>query len=725
MNNFTFLDTYVLRTAALPVNFYTNLLDNYTFKELSKTIESSFVKNAIRLASPELMQEFDKYTLNPSAYSNEKIVNLEISLLKYIARISSRATPFGLFAGCTTGKISNETNVLLKEDSTTHTQFDMQFWIALLQKLGQNKSLRKQLLYFPNSSLYMIGDFYRYVEYRYVNKKREHNISSVRKNTFLEIIIENSKRGSKIEDLANSIIDSESEREEAIAFIEELIDNQVLVSNLEAAVTGRNDIERALTILKNCKFIENEFVILKDIVNTVNSLNKPISLNKSNITHIENKVKELKIVFEEKYLLQTDLYTKTATNTLNKSVVKRLTKVITFLGNIQDLDINTNLQNFKKAFQKRYENKEMPLSLVLDTETGIGYLQNSGLNDSNPILDNFSISKVQNIEKQEFWSPKDYILEKKLQLCIANQENSIILMEQDFNKLNEENRKLPATFSAMIEVLKDNDKEILVLDSLGNFSASKLIGRFCNGNQEINLLANEIIEKEQVFNKNAIMVEIAHIPESRTGNILRRPILRTFEIPYLSNSTLPKENQIEIDDLMVSVTHNKIILRSKKLNKEIIPCLSNAHNYMSNTLPIYQFLCELQGQNIKPIHKFDYGILKNHYNYFPRVLYKDVILAKAKWLITEDELKTVSSFNDFELWRNKKQLPKYVNIINGDNTLLLDLEKEICFKLLKKTLKSKYKITLEEFLFVENSIVKNEQENYFVNQFILSFYCKN
>jgi hypothetical protein len=239
----------------------------------------------------------------------------------------------------------------------------------------------------------------------------------------------------------------------------------------------------------------------------------------------------------------------------------------------------------------------------------------------------------------------------------------------------------------------------------------------------IKRLAQEIIEKEEGFNKDLIYAEIAHIPESRTGNILRRPVLRTFEIPYLSNSVLPKENQIEINDLMVSVKQNQIVLRCKKRNKVVLPCLSNAHNYATNALPIYQFLCELQGQNSNPVHGFDWGILKNHYTYLPRVVYKEVVLAKAKWLIWEDELNLVSSFSDFDLWRKKKKLPRYVNIVNGDNTLLLDLEKEICFKLLKKTIKSK--ITLEEFLFAKNSIVKNEQENHFVNQCIISFFRKS
>lgn len=720
LKTISFLDTYVLRTAALPISFYTTLLENYTTQSLFKTVEKSFVKNAIRLASPELILEYEKHKANPNDYSNGKTRNLELSILKYIARMSSRATPFGLFAGCSTGSITTETKIQLKEEFTTHTQFDMQFWISLLQNIAKDISVRKQLIYYPNTSLYTVGNFYRYIEYKFVHKKREHSISSVRKNPFLEIIIDKSKQGLKIEDLVSLIIDSESEREEAIEFIEEIIENQILVSNLETAVTGSNEVERILAILKECKNIDKENLVLNNIYNKITSLNKPLSLDRSNALFIQEKIKELNVGFDEKYLLQTDLYTKTISSTLNKSIIKKLTKAIVFLGEIQEINLNPNLQNFKRAFQKRYENKEMPLSLVLDTEIGIGYLQNLDINDSNPILDSFSISKNVTNKKTEVWTSNDYILESKLQNCIANYETSIILKDKDFKKTGIKN--LPSTFSAMIEVVNQNNEELIILDSLGNFSSTKFIGRFCNGSAEINKLANQIVEKEEQSNKNVFFAEIAHIPESRTGNILRRPVLRTYEIPYLSNSTLPKENQIEINDLMVSVKSDKIILRSKRLDKEIIPCLSNAHNYSSNSLPIYHFLSELQGQNSNPIHKFDWGVLKNHYTYFPRVLYQNVILSKAKWIISDTELKTIITFNDFEIWRNKKYIPQYVNIVKGDNTLLLDLEKEICFYLLKKEVKNK--ITLEEFLFTESSIIKDEKDNHFVNQFIISFYNK-
>ncbi|NJM80017.1 MAG: hypothetical protein HC854_11065 [Flavobacterium sp.] len=483
--------------------------------------------------------------------------------------------------------------------------------------MGKEEAVRASLDYYPNSSLYKIGDFYRYVEYKFVNKRREHTIAAIRKNNFIDTIYKAVTSGKKRMELVHLIIDDASETEEALAFINELIGNQFLVSNLEATVTGSDEIERVLGIIGKIDEIAEKYSLIKDVKAQLVAIQNNILTHHASSQAIQEKVKQLGIDFEEKYLLQTDLYTKTNSCMLNKTNVKKLQQVITFLDKIQDTNTNSNLEAFKKAFLSRYETKEMPFSVVLDTEVGIGYLQNGSMNDSHSLLDKLSIYKSAKANTtEERWSKLDYLLEKKLKECKESNQNILVLKDEDFKDFTPKNRNLPVTFSAMIEVFQEADKEIMALESLGSISAAKLIGRFCNGKETIHELAKEVVAKESNFYANAIFAEITHIPESRTGNILRRPVLRDYEITYLSNSGLPKENQIDIEDLTISIQNNTIVLRSKKLDKIIIPCLSNAHNYSNNALPIYQFLCDLQGQNGSSVYSFDWGFLPYHYNDF-------------------------------------------------------------------------------------------------------------
>lgn len=724
-------DTFVLRTPLFPIHFYTDLLNDYSTNRLFEVLENNLIKEAVKIASPELISELEKLLSNPKEIQPEKKLNLELALLKYIARLSSRATPFGIFAGCSTGVFAYETAIQVDaiEKHVVFTQFDMHYWINLLQDFSKNPLVQSNLIYYPNSSIYKISDFYRYIEYQYVNKKREHTLSSFRVNPVIDILIENSKKGLKFNELIDLIADDESEIEEASEFLLELINNQILVSELDATITGDLDINRIIKILENVPKFNFKCSTLKEMSFLLDGKVNLIGL-KNQFNKLKKLVEKFDAEFEEKYILQTDLYKKMPSATLNKKVSFKIAKALQLLSKIRENKENTNLTNFKKAFQKRYETREMPLSVVLDSELGIGYLQNAPMNDVHSILDDFSfdVSGKSNSTSEE-WTKTDYILEKKLKEAVFNSQDVILLEDKDFDSVKNEYQNIPDTFSVMVEVLSKNEEELISIESSGNYSAAKLIGRFCNGEEAIHNLAKEIIQKETELNQGKILAEIVHIPQSRTGNVLRRPILREYEIPYLANSIVSIANQITIEDLFVTIKQNKIVLKSKKLNKEIIPCLSNAHNYSYNSVPIYHFLCDLQGQSKNSIASFSWGILENHHNYFPRVIYSGVILSKAKWIINYQELEqfakselTDEITNEFKSWKEIKKIPQYVNLVNGDNTLLLDLNVEIGITLFLKTIKPNSKIILEEFLFNENSVVKDVNSNSFANQFILSYY---
>ncbi|MBC5837292.1 lantibiotic dehydratase family protein [Flavobacterium muglaense] len=721
---------YVLRTPTFPVSTYLNLVNDYAAQALLKGFENPFFREAIRIASPELLKELDRWKSDPLIVSPKRKDNLALTLLKYNARISSRCTPFGLFAGCTVGNFTNETNIILEspEKFKRFTQFDMQFWVALLQELATRKEIKQSLKFYPNNSIYVVGDFYRYVEYKYVKTKREHSISALQKSIQLDLLLTQAKSGLTINQMVSMIIDDESETKEALEYINQLIDFQFLVSELDATVTGNDDWTTLFVILNKIPALKEDSKLLQTVRNRLLNLDKNLIPSEKNYKDIKTAIQQMGLEYDKKYLFQTDLELTTSRNTLNTTVSYKVLKALRFLNGIQRKTKSQNHTQFTKAFIQRYESREMPLATVLDTEIGIGYIQNSDMNDTYDLLEKFTFKSKTPNEDSQIWTANDFVLQKKLQECFSKNEKVISLSEVDFPEFEANWDNTPATFSVMIEVATNQEKELIAIESSDNVSAAKLLGRFCNGNTTIHNLTKEIVEKEKKCYPDKILAEIVHIPESRTGNILRRPVLRDYEIAYLSNSGVTRDYALDINDLMVSIKNNRIILRSKKHDKEVIPCLSNAHNYSSQSLPIYHFLCDLQLQDVKPIYSFSWGILESHYDFFPRVNYKDVILSKAKWIVSKKEivsfLKTDESqlFKVFKRWRLERNIPRFANWVHFDNTLLLDFEKEICVRLLLKSVSKYSKITLEEFLFAEGSIVKNKDGDFFSNQFILSFY---
>jgi hypothetical protein len=718
---------YILRTPLFPISFYLDLLKNYNYEKTISIYKNALVKEALNLASSELVDELNKWESFKGHSFNKKKLALEFTLLRYIARMSSRCTPFGLFAGCSVGKMDAHSNIILHlpEKHKRFTQFDMQFWVGLLQNITKREKPILNLKYFSNSSIYELGDFYRYIEYKYIKSKREHSIASLRKTDALKEIILKTKSGATINEMISVLADDDFQKEEALEFIMHLIDFQFLVSELDAALTGNNEFDKVLSILKNIPDLATEYQFLKKLNRQVLDLDVSLIPAKNQYKEIRENILKKGFEYDKKYLFQTDLNATYKTNSLNVNIAEKVSRGLYFLNGIQPKIEFNNLKMFIKAFSERYEEEQMPLMSVLDTECGLGYPANHEMNDSHEILEDFTFKLKKSKNETQTWTSCDFILEKKLQECHLKKKIKIELHESDFPDFDANLDQLPATFSTLIEIYSDQK---LTIESSGDVSAAKLLGRFCIGNSDIHELTKKIIQKEQEYHNDKILAEIVHIPQSRTGNILRRPVLRKYEIAYLSNSGTEKENTIELSDLFVSVRNDKIKLYSKKLDKEVIPCLSNAHNFRNSSLPVYHFLCDLQAQNTKPVFNFSWGILESHYDYFPRVEYKEIILSKAKWNITKEEivpflkLRGKDLTEAFSLWRSIRDIPCQVNWGNSDNTLLLDFQTEIGIQLFLKSAGKRDKIILEEFLFTEESFVKNNSGGGFTNQFILSFF---
>jgi len=723
-----YFSEYVLRTPLLPLSAYFNIIKNYSSEKSTAFYKNPVIKEAFNLASPDLKKQLDKWALETSSLSNEKKESLELTFLKYVARMSSRCTPFGLFAGCSVGKLDSETNITVAsiDKHERFTQFDMQYWIAMLQNIAKRDEAALHLKYFPNSSIYEIGDFYRFIEYKYVHAKREHRISALLKSYLLEEIVLKAKSGITINEMISFIADDDSEKQQAKDFVFKLIDFQFLISELDAVLTGNDEWKRIIDIFTSITSFNKETELFKSLNKQLSDLDLALSPAEELYKEIKNTIRETGTDYEEKYLFQTDLNITTLKNNLNKKIPQEVLRAIQFLNGFQRNKKNKNLENFKKTFIQRYESKELPLNIVLDSETGIGYLQNHEMNDTHEILEKFSFKPKQVKEKNQVWNSVDFILQKKLHHCIFKREKNITLSEKDFPDFDVNFKNAPVTFSVIIELFNE---EQIALTAIGNVSAAKLLGRFCNGNSQIYSLTKKITQKEDEYHHNKILAEIVHIPEARTGNILKRPVLRKHEISYLCKPGVVLEDNLDLEDLYISVKSNRVILRSKKYNKEIIPCLSNAHNFSSDgSLPIYHFLCDLHLQDTKLIHCFNWGILESQYDFFPRVMYNDVILSKAKWRVKKIEIRRFYTMDqiykteEFLKWRLERNIPRFTNWIDSDNTLLFDFESPICIELFLKSLKQKEEFFLEEFLFTEKSIVENSRGDYFSNQIILSYY---
>lgn len=739
-NNLTYdIDsTFVVRTPLFLFNFLMTLLadESALYENLMGLIQEPIFAEALFIASPNFYEQFQKWVNGKEVDKKEKERFLQTTY-KYLSRMASRSTPFGLFAGCCVGKTGNETEVILGKTSEheRHTRLDMAYLCNLAHALAKSENIKTKLRYFPNNSIYESGEKLRYIEYRYKKDNRTHHLIEVKNSEFLELVIKEAKNGRTIQELAQLIIKKDTPPEQSNDYIHTLIDNQILISELDPTVTGDEFLNRIQKVLSSIDKIENIKDVLSQTSKQLNAIDLKIGNSPEQYHEIASGLSQLGVDYNMKFLFQTDVNLRYIKSSVNNLTLDSIKEGVLLFNKLTAKYTKTKISQFMEAFTNRFETRECSLMKVLDTETGIGYLQTNrnSEGDVSPLIANIVLPSQENSSLQLEWTKtQKFLLHKFLE---AKEKNyyEIELMEDEIKSFDAYWDDLPATIYSLVKLIEGSTEKYpggrILMEGAGGSSATQLLGRFCHGNDEIFDFVKGIAVFERNLFRESILAEIVHLPESRVGNVILRPVFQDYEIPFLTSPAVDPEHIITLDDLYISVRNNEIILRSKRLNKRIIPRLSNAHNYSNMALPVYQFLCDLQSQNLRSSIGFNWGILKDYYSFRPRVIYKNLIISPASWMVQKEEIGDFyKAKDDIELknkvkkWIEKRKIPDMVLLENNDNMLFVTFNNMLSIKTLLAIVKNMGYFILKEFLFnPENAVVKSE-EGVFTNEFVFAFY---
>jgi len=704
------LETFLLRTPYYPFS---------ALQDFEKKLQDPVFSEMLQIATPDLSESIEKGEdrAQHSAY-------------RYYQRACTRPTPFGLFAGCSMGTVGERTNIQLEEQKKYRrtTRLDMNYICALTQMIEKDRNIREHLVFYTNNSMYPAGNHFRYVEYNFHKTRRVHRITQCEISEYLQKILTLAKEGARFTELAETLVNDEITMEEATEFLHELIDTQILISNLETAVTNVKSLASLITKLK--ELLTTDFPITEILTEIEAQLihidQQPIGTTGDIYPEIIKNTEKIKVETEIKYLFQTDMFKPVERATVSKKLIKDIQQALIFLNKINLSSPRTNLSQFKENFYNRYEEREMPLLFVLDNEIGIGYAGNTS-GDISPLVDDLAIPRRASSPNFSHTSIQTILLQRYQQSL----QHAIELTDEDVKGIEANWDDLPPTFSVICRILQDDEQgRYVYLQMAGGHSAANLMGRFCHLDEQILDHTLAITEKEAQTNPDVIFAEIVHLPESRIGNILLRPVLRPYEIPYLAKSGVNSEFKIRPDDIYISVKNNRIVLRSKRLNKDIIPRMSNAHNYSGqNPMPVYHFLCDMQHQNGRAGLGFSWNEAAQQLDYLPRVVYKNCILSQARWTVREKETKQFAGIKDdgelllkIKQWQQGRNIPDKVLLADSDNELFVDLNHPLSIRAWLSVVKKRPSFYLEELIFDPTTAVVQGPEGVFTNEFIFAFY---
>jgi thiopeptide-type bacteriocin biosynthesis protein len=177
---------------------------------------------------------------------------------------------------------------------------------------------------------------------------------------------------------------------------------------------------------------------------------------------------------------------------------------------------------------------------------------------------------------------------------------------------------------------------------------------------------------------------------------------------------------------MVSVVAGTVVLRSRHLNRRVIPRLTSAHNYLGQSVGIYRFLCLLQGQGVAGSLAWDWGVL-GAMPFLPRVTAGRIVLSLARWRAGRLELRRlgeargVARVEAVRAWRAARRMPRWVALADADNLLPIDLENVLCIESFVHLVKGRDEATFLELVPGADEHGAHGPEGRFVHEIVVPF----
>ncbi|GAA1024602.1 hypothetical protein Aple_102860 [Acrocarpospora pleiomorpha] len=188
----------------------------------------------------------------------------------------------------------------------------------------------------------------------------------------------------------------------------------------------------------------------------------------------------------------------------------------------------------------------------------------------------------------------------------------------------------------------------------------------------------------------ALAVQLSCPPlPARTRNLtLTPPVLPLLS---LGEHRSPQASALHVDDLAVTADAHRFYLMSLSRGCPVEPLMLNAVDLRHATHPLARFLCEISTARAAPCTPFFWGHLAQRFPFLPRVRYGRTVLSPARWNVVAEDLP--GKIEPWQTWaeafeerRQAHRIPDFVQLGDDDVRIRLDLTEPAHLALLRSDL---------------------------------------
>jgi len=665
------LSFFMARAPLLPVESYLELDDEERRFALADRI---LVRRALAVGSASLVDALDKY--KRKGLSPRDADRMRAKLLRYQIRMSTRPTPFGLFAGVALGAWGACTDFAIQAScARTRTRPDMEWLMKLVFSAENDPAVRRRLAVRANPLAVVYAG-------RVSIAERAPNSGDVRAmpvsvratgvvKQALLLARESINYSNLVERLCEGTPSASVEKVEKL--LNELCEQTFLLTDLRPPLTTEDP---ASYVAAKLEGIPEAAEALRKL-NALRNASEAWDEAPEDWELFETRLMEAGIVSERSQQppVQADM-AMAAAGQIHHAVAEEAARAAEVLLRLSPFPLGSSvLASYRQAFVNRYgADREVPLLELLDPNQGLGPMMHGHApTGPNPTK---AAQRARILTDLACIALRDH-------LRVVTLDDKMV-QELETGTLSGENAPASLDINFLlaarsVEAIDRGDFRIVIGPNLGAVAAGRNLGRFSHllGPQGLAALREAAVE-EQVNTPEVLWAELVYLPINlRMANVVIRPRVRSHEVILGVSPGVPASDVIPLEELVVGVRQGRFYLRWLTAGKRVM--ISSGHMLSFQNAPaLGRFLAEVGYDGKTMFSAFDWGPAES-FPCLPRVQVGRVVLREAQWRIEHGDFapQSFAGFgNDLVRWRKQWDVPRYICLSTGDNRLVLDLDRD-------------------------------------------------
>lgn len=665
------------------------------------------IQEALYLASQGLYRRLKDATVDDLRQGKGR--QLLLAFERYFARMCFRPTPFGTFSSIQFGTVrENATDHALHSAAGRALKKLVQLDHCVLQSVvdGITGTLAWSLRYITNASLVRRNGQYHYIDWSQPKPaSRSYSMATIDAHPAVQHAVDFCRGEYRTpSDIVEAIrtADHEIPEDVAVQLVRDLIEARVVTSNVTADPLADDPRAQLIDVLADTPGCDDFVVKLRSISSKLAEAQACTDQRVQAYEEVDRAVRRLVPQFPSGSSLRVDTFSRGdecwVSDALAREVSGSLARLMSKLAQREG-----SLDEFCSYFKEHYGQSTIPLLDILEDDA---LIEASERLYSSPILTRLSVHwRAKQAGDPPPLRKFDRLIVGKL--LERRADHSVIeIADEDLANLPHRAGQHPAEMFAILSLpsrmQRSSGDENIYVHGISNRESAGWLGRFSNGDAELRKAIDDSAQQRVQEEADVIHAELSYLPSGQMGNILNRPLIWPYRINLVESGPRATKADIPLSDLLVRVVGSELQVWSRTMKKRVIPHMTTAHNVgHPGNVKAYRLLraVELHG---KLFSHFGWGGAFREYRFLPRIKYRNLVLAPARWHLDATDLRILRRSSTESLDADILQLltrlgvPQIVELKDGDNTLLLDMADELDRAQLWRSLKAHRSAILTE-----------------------------